>query len=154
MGGKKVQRDLLVALVGRLREIFGDECAVFYGRVLQGQREPCFYLRPQAVERRVLTGGRVWRRVALELHYYPLLAGSLDEQAEVGEKLLRGLVCIDGEQRAYRGQEMAYRVGSEYLCWSAAYEYHTTAEQEAADSGGSELMEVLVQQTAGDHNDK
>ncbi len=139
-----MQQDLLVALVGRLQEIFGDECGLFYGRVMQGQREPCFYLQPQAVERRLLAGGRVWRKVALELHFYPEAAGSLDEQTAAGEKLLRGLSCLTGKLRAYRGQEMAYRVGSEFLRFAVAYEFYTTVAQEAEETAGGELMEVLV----------
>lgn len=133
--------------MARLREIFGEDCCLFYGRVLQGQREPCFYLQPQAVERRLLTGGRVWRKVALELHYYPAAAGSLDEQAATGEKLLKELVSLEGELRAYRGQDMVYRVGSEYLRFGVAYEFYTTVAQEAEEVVGGELMEVLVHTT-------
>ncbi len=138
-----MQRDLTAALAGKLREIFGSECVLFYGRVRQGQREPCFYLLPQTVERRLLNGGRVWRRVVMELHYYPADRDDPDEQIAVGEKVLRGLAVLEGAKRSYRGQDMSYCPGSEYLRCRIAYEYYTTADLEAEESGDISLMEIL-----------
>lgn len=127
-------KDFLRALSGRLLELFGREYRLFYGRVWQGAKGACFFIAPPKVKREVLPGGRIRREYTLTLRFYPAKREELMLQQQVGEKLLPGLLELSGEKRSYRGRELNYQPGEEYLTASGVYEFYTTAEQEREDS--------------------
>lgn len=127
-------KDFLQALSSRLLELFGHDYRLFYGRVLQGAKGACFFVLPPRVKREVLPGGRIRREYALSLRFYPGCREELSLQQQVGETLLPGLLELAGVKRSYRGRELVYQPGEEYLTVSGVYGFYTTAEQEREES--------------------
>lgn len=165
-------QDFLWAVAAKLRRLFPEGVPVYFGRLLQGEKTPCFYLPPPALRRQLLPCGRVRREIELELHYYPrqsrfaaektadrAAAGalsSMSEQERIGEGLVRGMGELAGRKRGYRGRNLVWQGGNDCLRFKAKYVYYTTLELEAAD-GWSELPAVaeLMQfwlWSDGDHN--
>ena len=66
-------QDFLWAAATKLRQLFpgGEVGPVYFGRLLQGERTPCFYLPPPELHRQLWPCGRVRREIDLTLHYYP-----------------------------------------------------------------------------------
>lgn len=169
-------QDFLWAAATKLRQLFpGSEVGpVYFGRLLQGERTPCFYLPPPALRRQLWPCGRVRREIDLTLHYYPRPSkaaaekpdgawSGLAEQERIGEGLVRGMAELSGRLRAYRGHDLHWQAGNEYLCFQAKYVYYTTLELEAADKlslppKGADLMQFLaigsLDDTAADINKK
>ena len=169
-------QDFLWAAATKLRQLFpgGEVGPVYFGRLLQGERTPCFYLPPPALHRQLWPCGRVRREIDLTLHYYPRPSkaaaekpdgawSGLAEQERIGEGLVRGMAELSGRLRAYRGHDLHWQAGNEDLCFQAKYVYYTTLELEAADKlslppKGADLMQFLaigpLDDTAADINKK
>ncbi len=167
-------QDFLWAVADRLRRLFPEGAPVYFGRLLQGERTPCFYLPPPALRRQLWPCGRVRREIELELCYYPRqrrfsaetaanssaaqnLSG-LSEQERIGEGLVRGMGELTGRRRGYRGRELSWQAGNECLRFKARYVYYTTLELEAADGwseppAGADLMEFWLLADSEDNND-
>ena len=152
-------RELIQAVAGQLNRLFAGAYPVYWGRMPQEEKRPCFYILPPKLERRELPCGRVWRQAGLELHFYgggQGLAG-LALQEQVGERLLRELSEIKAKAggRSFRGRGLGYQPGERYLSFSGRYEYYTTREQERLAAGESwparELMGELI--FVGDDDD-
>lgn len=141
-------KDFLRALAEKLAELFGEDCRLYYGRVLQGAKRPCFFVQPPRVCRQTLPGGRVKREYGVVLRFYD---GPADEQSngyeqqQVGERLLVGLQLLHGEKRCYRGRELSYEPGAEFLQVQGEYEFYTTPELECDEEllPTGELMEIF-----------
>lgn len=129
-------RDFLMALSGRLKEVLGDECPLYFGRVLQGAKRPCVVLEPPEVSRRVLSAGRVQREYGVSLRFYPGQEDGLFAQQQMGEKLICALDELFGESRNYRGRELKYELLNEYLQVSVRYDVITLKSLELAEDGG------------------
>ena len=151
-------QDFLWAVTAGLRRLFPEmaDCPVYYGRLLQGERTPCFYLPPPALRRQLWPCGRGRREIDLQLHYYPRQRkGAADkqqpglaEQERIGEGLARGMTELFGRQRAYRGRDLRWQPGNDCLRFQAKYVYYTTPALEAADNlslpeEGADLMQFL-----------
>ena len=146
-------QDFLWAVADKLRRLGltgrQDKLALYFGRLWQGENTPCFYLPPPSLRRQLLPCGRVRREITLELHYYPrqrklpdekINESGIAEQTRIGEGLVRGMGELQGRQRAYRGRNLCWQAGNDYLRFQAEYVYYTTLELEAAD-GYSDLPE-------------
>lgn len=129
-------RDFLQALAGCLRELLGEEYPLYFGRVLQGAKKPCLVLEPPEVSRRVLSAGRVQREYGVELRFYPAKADGLLEQQKMGERLICALDELFGADRNYRGRELKYVPGEEYLLVSARYDVITLKSLENGGGDG------------------
>jgi hypothetical protein len=141
--------DFLRALAKRLGELFGEEYALYYGQVLQGQRSACFFVQPPGVERAILPGGRIKRTYALEIHFYPGKQDGQSLQQQIGEKLVCGLNVLVGEKRSYRGRDLTYEVGEDYLKFSAEYVFYTTAELETDDEYVAKHGDLMLEFSFG-----
>lgn len=125
-------KDFLRALAASLRGLVGEDYPLYYGRVLQGAAEPCFLLTPPEVSRRALSSGRVLREYGVDLRFYPGKDPDLYSQQSMGESLICALDELFGEERNYRGRELKYQPGEQYLSFSAHYEFYTVKELEQA----------------------
>lgn len=132
-------QDFLWAVADKLRQ-FGSP--VYFGRLWQGEKTPCFYLPPPSLRRQLLPCGRVRREISLALHYYPrqrkaaaakVNETGIAEQTRIGEGLVRGMAELTGRQRGYRGRNLRWQPGNDFLSFQAEYVYYTTLELEAAD---------------------
>jgi hypothetical protein len=148
--------DFLRALAKRLGECFGEKYALYYGQVLQGQRGACFFVQPPVVERSILPGGRIRRTYSLEIHFYP---GKQDEpglQQQIGERLVCRLNVLNGEKRSYRGRNLTYEAGEDFLKFSAVYVFYTTQElemdEEYAVNHGDFMLEFSFAANSGVDN--
>lgn len=126
--------DFLRALATCIKEEVGGDCALYFGRLLQGAKKPCLVLRPPVVSRRVLSGGRVQREYGIDLRFYPAACTDLFEQQAMGEKLICALDEIVGENRNYRGRELEYEPKDEYLAVSAHYDVIMLKSMESKES--------------------
>lgn len=142
--------DFIRGLAARLHGLFDGKYPVYWGRLPQGERRPGFFIPPVQVERREQPCGRIWRQLRLELHFYTKAVGlsELALQEQVGERLLRELGNIEGAGgRQYRGRELKYQPGEEFLRLWGRYEFYTTLEQERLAAGeelaAGEIMQEL-----------
>lgn len=143
--------DFIRGLAARLQAAFDGKYPVYWGRLPQGERRPGFFIPPLQVERRELPCERVWRQMRLELRFYAEAAGLSEPalQEQVGERLLRELEYIEGaDGRRYRGRELKYQPGEEFLRFWGRYEFYTTREQERLAAGeapaAGEVMQELL----------
>lgn len=128
-------KDFLRALARGLRDLAGGKYPLYYGRILQGAKEPCFLLAPPEASRLVLSNGRVQRKYDVELRFYPGGRAEIFEQQRMGERLICALDELFGEERNYRGRELKYRPGEQYLTLSARYEFYTVKGREQDMTG-------------------
>lgn len=131
-GERELIKDFLRALAACLREQLGEEYPLYFGRVLQGAKRPCLLLEPPKVKRQKLAGGRVQREYAVDLRFYPAVEDVYAQQ-QMGERLICVLDELFGEERNYRGRELEYAPGEDYLLVRARYDVITLQSLENAE---------------------
>lgn len=135
-------KDFLQALAGCLKAQMAEDVPLYFGQVLQGLQRPCLLLLPPKVSRRVLSGGRVQREYEIDLRFYTGGNADMYEQQRIGEKLIYALDELFGRERNYRGRELRYVPGEEYLNVTARYELMTLKSLEQGNDEG--LNEALM----------
>lgn len=123
----------------------GAEYELYFGRLLQGARKPCLVLLPPEVSRRVLSGGRVQREYGIDLRFYPDGRLDLFDQQRLGEKLICALDELEGEQRNYRGRELKYSPGGEYLSITARYDVITLRSLEKDENAAAVDRNIMLE---------
>ena len=87
--------DILDAVVGRLRELFGDEYGICTEPAGQGTSGPCFFVQLQESAEKPMVGPRYFRKTEILIRYQPEeTPQTFREMNRAAEILMDGLEYI------------------------------------------------------------
>lgn len=87
--------DILDAITRRLNELFGDDYEIYTDPVMQGLKEPCFFVQLLEPTEKPMVGQRYFRETNFVIQYLPgEPAETLREMNQAAEILMDGLEYI------------------------------------------------------------
>ena len=87
--------DILDAVVGRLRELFGDEYGICTEPAEQGTNGPCFFVQLQESTEKPMIGPRYFRKTEILIRYQPEeTPGIVREMNRAAEVLMNGMESV------------------------------------------------------------
>lgn len=103
-----------------LNQEFGDEYEIYQNNVLQGVKEPCFFIAVLEPSKEQLLQNRFLQRNPFDVHYFPKRWDDNREMQEVAERMLDCLEWIIPEEPIH-GTEIRWQIEDGVLHFFVSY---------------------------------
>lgn len=117
--------EIIKAISIKLNTVFGDEYEIYSDNILQGLREPCFFIALLQPERQPIMGSRDFQSNPFDLHYFPKNDSDNMEMIVVGEKMMDAMeyvTLLNGDM--VRGTGRKYEIVDGVLHFFVNYNMH------------------------------
>lgn len=103
-----------------LNQEFGDEYEIYQNNVMQGVKEPCFFIAVLEPSKEQLLQNRFLQRNPFDVHYFPKRWDDNREMQEVAERMLDCLEWIIPEEPIH-GTEIRWQIEDGVLHFFVSY---------------------------------
>lgn len=103
-----------------LNQEFGDEYEIYQNNVLQGVKEPCFFIAVLEPSKEQLLQNRFLQRNPFDVHYFPKRWDDNREMQEAAERMLDCLEWIIPEEPIH-GTEIRWQIEDGVLHFFVSY---------------------------------
>lgn len=103
-----------------LNQEFGDDYEIYQNDVLQGLKEPCFFIAPLGVVKESFLQNRFLQRNSFDVHYFPQEESDNKEMQNAAERMLDCLEWIIPEE-PIRGTDIHWQVEDGVLHFFVSY---------------------------------
>ena len=126
------------AIAIKLNQEFGDEYAIHTESVMQGLKEPCFFIVLLTAIQTHVIGKRYFREQPFDIHYFPSTNDST-EINDVADRMNDAMEYILMDVDLLSGTKMSHETIDNVLHFFVNFNFHVYKEPEAIDP-----MEVLT----------
>lgn len=134
-------KKIIDGILAALSEEFGDEYTLYTESVMQGMKEPCFFVFCISPNTRVFRGRRYYHENQFAIQYLTAADEPRIECTNVAERLFACLELITVDGDLMRGTDMNAEISDEVLTFTVNYNFfshRTTDELKMEEFEGTE----------------